>query len=150
MTRPLSVYLIYFAFAYVGMLILFAIISMVISSAGSSGTVLGPFLAALIIGGLFVKNEKRAPNLQDRKVLTWGSFAIFILLNAALIALAIFGGAFAELQADSDSTRIVMIILGVAVCVIGPIVFFMMRWAYGGLARKQAVKLYGEQANTFD
>lgn len=150
MTRPLSVYLIYFAFAYVGMLILFAIISMVISSAGSSGTVLGPFLAALIIGGLFVKNEKRAPNLQDRKVLTWGSFAIFILLNAALIALAIFGGAFAELQVDSDGARIVMIFLGIALCVIGPIVFFMMRWAYGGLARKQAVKLYGEQANTFD
>ena len=150
MTRPLSVYLIYFAFAYVGMLILFAIISMIISSAGSSGTVLGPFLAALIIGGLFVKNEKRAPNLQDRKVLTWGSFAIFILLNAALIALAIFGGAFAELQVDSDGARIVMIFLGIALCVIGPIVFFMMRWAYGGLARKQAVKLYGEQANTFD
>ena len=150
MNRPLISYLLYFAFAYVGMLILFTIISMFISSAGSSGTVIAPFLSAMMIGEFFIKKEQRAPDDAERNYLTLGSFAIFVVLNLALAGLVIFGGGFAELQSESDGNTVLLIIIGAVCLILFPIVFFMMRWAYGGLTRKRAAKLLGEQNKTFD
>lgn len=150
MNRPLISYLLYFAFAYVGMLILFTIISFFIASAGSSGMVIAPFLSAMMIGEFFIKKEHRAPNNSERHFLTLGSFAIFAVLNLALSGLVFFGGGFAELQSESDGNRILLILIGVMCLVLFPIVFFMMRWAYGGLTRKRAAKLLGEQNKTFD
>lgn len=150
MNRPLISYLLYFAFAYVGMLILFTIISMFISSAGSSGTIIAPFLSAMMIGEFFIKKEQRAPDDAERNFLTKGSFAIFVVINLALAGLAVFGGAFAELQSDSDGNRVMLIIIGLVCLVLFPIVFFMIRWAYGGLTRKRAAKLLGDQNDTFN
>lgn len=146
MTRPISTYWLYFAFAYVGMLILFAIISMFISSAGSSGSVIAPFIAAMVIGQFFVKKENRAPNEAERNSLTLGSFVIFLAINAALLGLIVVGGGVGELSGIGGFTMI----LGVMLALISVLVFFMMRWAYGGLTRKYAVKILGDQNSTFD
>jgi len=132
------------------MLILFVIISMFIASAGGSGTVIAPFLAAMIIGEFFIKKENRAPNDSERKVLTMGSFAIFIAINLSLLALAFFSGGLGDGFADAGGTGAMAIILGFIFLVICLIVFFMMRWAYGGVTRKRAEKLLGDQSSTFD
>jgi len=150
MNRPLSSYLLYFALAYVGMLILFAVISMFISSAGSSGSVIAPFIAAMLIGEFFIKRESRAPNDAERSALTLGSFMIFAAINIALLALAFLGGAFGEGFSDLGGVGGLAVIVGIIFIVICLIVFFMMRWAYGGLTRKRAEKLLGVQYNTFD
>ena len=146
MTRPISTYWLYFAFAYVGMLILFAIVSMFISSAGSSGSVIAPFIAAMIIGQFFVKKENRTPNDSERNSLTMGSFLIFLAINAALLGLAFYGGALGEISGIGGFAMI----LGLMLALISVLVFFMMRWAYGGLTRKYAAKLLGDQNSTFD
>lgn len=122
---------------------------MFLSSAGSSGTVVAPFLAAMFIGEYFVKKEHRAPNDAERSFLTRGSFAIFVGLNLVLTGLAVLGGAFAELQSDTDGSRVLWVIIGLMCLIIFPIVYFMMRWAYGGLTRKRAAKLLGDQSDTF-
>jgi len=150
MARPISSYLIFFAFAYVGMLILFTIVSMFISSAGTSGSIVAPFLAAMIIGEVFIKAEKRAPNDGERSRLTLGSFIIFIAINIALLGLAYFGGAFNDLSLETNTMGTLSTILGVVLLIMFAIVFFMIRWAYGGLTRKRAAKLLGDQRNTFD
>lgn len=150
MTRSLTTYLLYFALIYVGMLILFTVISMFISSAGSSGTIIAPFLSAMLVGEMFIKREQAAPNDAQRSHLTLGSFAVFLAVNVVLTGLAVIGGVFEELQADSDGNRILFIIFAVAALIILPIVFFMIRWAYGGLTRKRAVKLLGDQSRIFD
>ena len=150
MTRPLSSYLLYYAFAYVGILILFAIISMVISSAGSSGAVIGPFLAAMMIGEFFIKKENRAPNEAERNALTLGSFLIFAAINIALLLLAFLGGGFGDAFSEAGGAGTITAIIGVVLIFLCLIVFFMMRWAYGGLTRKRAEKLLGDQNNTFD
>ncbi|MDA8708662.1 ABZJ_00895 family protein [Hellea sp.] len=150
MNRPISSYLLFFALAYVGMLILFAIISMFLSSAGSSGTVIAPFIAAMIIGEVFVKKESRAPNDEERNALTLGSFFIFVAINVALLALAFVGGAFGDVFSETGSFGAITTILSVLLLVVFVIVFFMMRWAYGGLTRKRAEKLLGDRNNTFD
>lgn len=150
MVRPFSSYLIYFAFAYVGMLILFTIISMFISSAGSSGSIVAPFLAAMIIGEFFIKKENRAPNNAERKALTWGSFLIFLAINIALVALAYIGGAFGDISVGGNGVGTLVLIVAALMTLLCVAVFFMMRWAYGGLTRKRAVKLLGKQTDTFD
>jgi len=150
MNRPLSSYLLFFALAYVGMLILFAVISMFLSSAGSSGSVVAPFLAAMIIGEFFVKKENRAPNDEERNALTLGSFFIFVVINVALLALAFVGGAFGDAFSETGGLGTITTILGIVLLVLFTIVFFMIRWAYGGLTRKRAEKLLGDQSNTFD
>ena len=146
MTRPISTYWLYFSFAYVGMLILFAIISMFISSAGSSGSVIAPFIAAMIIGQFFVKKENRAPSDAERNSLTTVSFLIFLAINAALLGLVFLSGGLGELSGSGGF----VIILGVMLALISVLVFFMIRWAYGGLTRKYATKLLGDQNSTFD
>lgn len=150
MTRPLITYLLYFAFVYVGIVILFTIISIFISSAGSTATIVAPFLSAMVVGEIFIKFENRAPNDAEHNFLTWGSFAIFFSLNVILVLLVVLGGAFAELQAESDGNRILFIVFSAAMFILCFIAFFMMRWAYGGLTRKRAVKLLGEQSDTFE
>jgi len=150
MVRPLSSYLLFFALAYVGVLILFAIISMFLSSAGNSGSVIAPFLAAMIIGEFFVKKENRAPNDDERNALTLGSFFIFVAINIALLALAFAGGAFGDAFSEAGSLGTITTVLGIVFLILFAIVFFMMRWAYGGLTRKRAEKLLGDQGNTFD
>ncbi|WP_026940940.1 ABZJ_00895 family protein [Hellea balneolensis] len=150
MSRPLSSYLLYFALSYVGMLILFGVISTFISSAGSSGAVIAPFLAAMIIGELFIKREQRGPDEAERKALTSRSFLIFAVINIALIGLAYLGGAFGEISLDGNGAALLGAILGGFILVIFLIVFFMIRWAYGGITRKRAEKLLQNQSNTFD
>lgn len=150
MNRPLSSYLLYFALAYVGILILFAVISTFLSSAGSSGSVIAPFVAAMLIGELFVKRENRAPSDEERDALTFGSFFIFVALNIVLLALAFFGGAFGDVFAETDRLGMLTTILAIVLIVIFAITFFMMRWAYGGLTRKRANKLLGDNNSTFD
>ena len=150
MNRPLTSYLLFFALAYVGMLIVFAIISMFLSSAGSSGSVIAPFLAAMIIGEFFVKKENRAPNDNERNALTLGSFFIFVAINLALLAIAFVGRAFGDAFSDVGGLGGITTILGILLIVLFTIVFFMMRWAYSGLTRKRAEKLLGDHNNTFD
>ncbi len=150
MNRPLSSYLLFFALAYVGMLILFAVISMFLSSAGSSGSVIAPFLAAMLIGDFFVKKENRAPNDTERNALTWGSFLIFAGINIALLALAFVGGAFGDVFSEAGGAGSITTVLGIVLLIIFAVVFFMMRWAYGGLTQKRADRLLGDQNNTFD
>jgi len=150
MNRPISSYLLFFALAYVGMLILFAVISMFLSSAGSTGSVVAPFLAAMMVGELFIKRENRAPNEAERNALTLGSFMIFATINIALLALAFVGGAFGDVFSETGATGKLTTIIGAVLLILCFIVFFMMRWAYGGLTRKRAEKLSGNQSNTFD
>lgn len=150
MNRSLTSYLLFFALAYVGIAILFAVISTFLSSAGSSGSVIAPFLAAMIIGEFFVKKENRAPSDEERNALTLGSFFIFVAINLALLALAFVGGAFGDVFSEADGAGSITTILGVVLLILFVIVFFMMRWAYGGLTRKRADKLLGHQSNTFD
>ena len=149
MTKSLAKYTVYFGLVYVGLTILFGIIASFISSAGSSATVIVPFISAMVVGQIFVKSEKRAPNNQERNRLTGLSFAVFIVINAALLGLAKALGVFGGLFSGGESGTLLSI-FAVLVVVLGLIVFFMMRWAYGGLAQKHAVKLLGDQNNTFD
>lgn len=150
MTRPISSYLLFFALAYVGTLILFAVISMFLSSAGSSGTVIAPFLAAMMIGEFFIKKERRAPNDAERNALTMGSFFIFAAINIVLLVLAFVGGALGDIEVDGNGFALISGLLILFLGVLFLIVFFMMRWAYGGLTRKRAEKLLGDQNSTFD
>jgi len=150
MNRPISSYLLFFALAYVGMLILFAVISMFLSSAGSSGTVVAPFLAAIIIGDFFIKKENRAPNNQERNALTLGSFLIYAAINIALLALAFVGGAFGDAFSETGGTGSLTTVIVAVLLFLFVVVFFMIRWVYGGLTRKRAEKLLGHQNNTFD
>jgi len=150
MTRPLSSYLLFFALAYVGMLILFTIISMFISSAGGSASIIAPFIAAMLIGELFIKRENRAPNDTERGALTLGSFIIFVTINLAIVALMFLSGGLGDAFADGGGTGVLAIVIGLVFLVIFLIVFFMIRWAYGGLTRKRAEKLLGHQSDTFD
>ena len=148
MKNSLTKYTVYYGLIYVGITILFAIIASFISSAGSSATVLVPFISAMVVGQIFVKSEKRAPNNQERNKLTGLSFAVFIVINAGLLFLASAVGVFGGAGVEMSST--ILGILAVVFIGLGLVVFFMMRWAYGGLARKYAVKLLGDQNSTFD
>ncbi len=150
MNKPLSSYLLFYALAYVGMLILFAVISMFLSSAGSSGSIIAPFLAAMIIGEFFIKKENRAPNDEERNSLTLGSFFIFVALNLTLLAIAFVGGAFGDAFSEAGRLGTITTILFIVLLIVFAIVFFMMRWAYGGLTRKRAEKLLGDKNSTFD
>ena len=147
MKNSLTKYTVYYGLIYVGITILFAIIASFISSAGSSATVIAPFISAMVVGQIFVKSEKRAPNDQERNKLTGLSFAVFIAINAALLLLASAVGVFG---AGGGMSSTILGILAVVFVVLGLVIFFMMRWAYGGLTRKYAVKLLGEQNSTFD
>ena len=109
-----------------------------------------PFLAAMVVAQMFVKAEKRAPNDQERNKLTMFSFVIYIAINAGLLALASAGGAFSAASSDSSVNSTLLAILVGVFAVLALLVFFMMLWAYGGLARKHAAKTLGHQNNVFD
>lgn len=150
MKKSLTQYTLYFGLIYVGVTILFAIIASFISSAGSSGSVIAPFLAAMVVSNIFIKSEKRAPNDQERNKLAVYSLAVYLAINFALLGLAFVGGVFEELTSGSNIGNTLWTILIVVFAVLSLIIFFMLRWAYGGLARKSVSKILGDQNNTFD
>jgi len=150
MQKSFPKYVLFFGLVYIGMTVLFAVISSFVSSAGSTGSVIAPFLAAMVVGQIFVKSEKRAPNNEERNRLTFFSFGVFLVINISLISLAFSAGAFDGVFSDGDSGGPLLTMFAVIFTVLLLIVFFMMRWAYGGLTQKFATKILEDQQNTFD
>jgi len=150
MQKSFSKYVLFFALIYIGITILFAVISSFVSSAGSSGSVLAPFLAAMIVGQIFVKSEKRSPNNQERNRLTLYSFGVFLAINISLLALVFTVGGLGDVLPDGEISSSLLTIIAVVFAILSLIVFFMVRWAYGGLTQKIAAKTLDDQNSTFD
>ena len=79
-----------------------------------------------------------------------GEFSDFAGINIALLALAFVGGAFGDVFSEAGGAGSITTVLGIVLLIIFAVVFFMMRWAYGGLTQKRADRLLGDQNNTFD
>ena len=141
-------YFLIFTLAYIGFTILMVLISNFLPSISSAGAVLVPFVSAMMAGGYFVKHERRAPDAAERSKLIWGSFAIYILINALMLLPFILTGRLQEILVSADMDSVLAIATGVF-AVMAVIVFFLMRWAYGGLLRKQVEKMRGRD-DTFD
>lgn len=131
--------------AYLGLYWLFNIILLLVSlmvEFNSSLSFLTAFIAAIVVGQLFVKDHRRAPNAVEKKRLVWASLAISwgSSLCLTLVALAFMAWAgedmafFSQIFALGGLTSIVL----VALVVLLAISYGMIRWAYGGITTRMA------------
>lgn len=131
--------------AYLGLYWLCNIILLLVSlmvEFNSSLSFLTAFIAAIVVGQLFVKDHRRAPNAVEKKRLVWASLAISwgSSLCLTLVALAFMAWAgedmafFSQIFASGGLTSIVL----VALVVLLAISYGMIRWAYGGITTRMA------------
>lgn len=135
----LNRYYLIFGAVYIGIAILYAIVQMVLKvNMGGLGIVI-PFLSAMITAQRFVKIEQRAPSDDERNQLALISLAIFVIINIAVGFLA-FGAMPADMKTLFTDSKALGLMAAFIVFALG-IAYFMMRWAYGGLIRKQVDQL---------
>ena len=101
-----------------------------------------PFIAAIVASDRFVQREKRAPNEEERKRLTFGALGI-TLFACGFMALAVVSGgglhAFAaELDVPMNTIIIIMFSILLSVLVLN---YLLIRWAFGSIARRRAENL---------
>lgn len=131
--------------AYLGLYWLFNIILLLISlmvEFGSSLSFLTAFIAAIVVGQMFVKDQRRAPSSVEKKRLVWASLVIswgssLFLTVLALVFMAWAGENMAFFSQISASGGLIAMVL-VAILVLFAISYAMTSWAYGGLTRKFA------------
>lgn len=109
---------------------------------GSSLSFLTAFVAAIVVGQLFVKNHRRTPTASEKKRLVWASLAISwgSSLGLTLLALLLMTWAGENMDFLSQifvSGSLTLIVL-LTIVVLLAISYGMIRWAYGGLTTRLA------------
>ena len=101
-----------------------------------------PFLAATVASDRFVIREQRVPSEDERKRLTFGHLAIFILINALVLLGFVSGGGLdivlSQMNATIETFMAIFMSFLMAALVLN---YLLIRWSYGGIARKRAQKL---------
>jgi hypothetical protein len=140
LNKSIGHYWLVFFLAFIGISIIIGIIGSFLSSGMGGMVAVVPFISAMLAGGRFLKVEKRLPTEAERSKLTTGSFLIFLAINVLLIGIAL---STISLMAVSSSDVIgrIILILAIIMTFVLLISYFMIRWAYGGLLRKQAEKM---------
>lgn len=146
-TAELRQYYIMYGALYIAFILAVTFIGSLMGSGLGGFTVIIPFIAALVTAQRFVKIERRTPSDLERNALTIWSFIVFIIIGLALSVLQFMlrGGSadiIAQLQAEAGLQGVMIAI--VFLLVMFAIVFFMMRWAYGGLIRKMSANILGK------
>lgn len=129
----------YFRFGLVllAMYILVAVIRVVLSlESVSSVTFLLPLLAAQFVAEAFIKKLGRVPTDLEITQLSRGCILITISINIPLALIGLFAGA-----VDKSFGSTFVIIVGGILMIVLIANYFMIRWAFNGLAKKRAEKL---------
>lgn len=129
----------YFRFGLVllALYIMVAAISVVFSLGNVSGvTFILPFLAAQVVAEAFIKKLSRVPTDPEITRLSRGCILVVICIDVALVLIGLFAGA-----VDEALGSMLMIVVGVLLVIMLIANYFMVRWAFDGLAKKRAEKL---------
>jgi len=141
-TVPLGRYHLWFVAGLIGIIVLFAVVRAAFNISLSGPSAISPFLAAMVASDRFVAREQRVPSDEERKRLTAGNLGIFILINALILLGLVAGGGLEiiveEIGGTANSFVAIFLSLFAAMIVLN---YLLIRWAYGGLARKRAEKL---------
>ncbi len=135
-----SKYVLMFAVVYAATI---AAVSVVFSMLGDSGGSAAPFVAliaaAAMVGGRFVKDEKRVPDNTERSRLIWLSLFTAIVVSSGLTAayLVYAMGAEGVGQVFEQVSRLGPLVIAVVIGIMFLMHYLALWFAYGWLTRKQ-------------
>lgn len=139
---PLGAYFGWFTAALVAAMILLAIIRVMFNFNASGVGLITPFIAATIASDRFVQRERRAPTEDERKRLTFGNLGIFLSINALVLLGLVTSGGLQVLLAETKVPMNTFMILFMSILAAAMVMnFLLIRWVYGGIAKKRAAKL---------
>lgn len=122
--------------------VLIAIAQGMMSANLNGFAIIAPFFAGLIVVDRFISRERRAPSSQEQHQLTMGGLGIALFANALFVlAFATSGGVdqlSEQLKVPVQTLMIIFFSILAASLVLN---YLLLRWAYGGIARKRAEKL---------
>ena len=133
----LKPYYIRFGIVLLVLYIIIAVLRYVFSLDSTIGlTVVLPLIAAQFVAETFIKKQRRVPTGLEINRLSLGCTLIIVLINLPLAALGILAGAF-----DQDFSPTLMLIVAGLLLAMLVANYFMIRWAFDGVAKKRAKKL---------
>ncbi len=133
--------------------ILIGILRAVFDLGGMAGlSLIAPYLAANFVSELFLKKQHRAPSAEEAKSLAAGCLLTTVGVNIVLFVIAVGASSLNGeplLGADFD-LAVFAVIITVLFALTLLLNYALMRWVFGGQARKRADKLgFGRPQDEF-
>ncbi|MEM9570283.1 MAG: ABZJ_00895 family protein [Pseudomonadota bacterium] len=130
-------YYVRFGLVLLVLYVIIAVIRAVFSTSSVTGVALIlPFLAAQFVAEAFLKKQGRVPTDSEVTRLSRACILITVLVNIPLALIGLFAGAF-----DQGFEPALLFLVGVLLVIMLVVNYFMIRWAFGGLAKKRADKM---------
>jgi len=130
-------YYIRFGLALLAAYVFIAVIQVVFSVSSVTGVAMVlPFLAAQFVAEAFIKKEGCVPTDAEITQLTQACILVTVIVNIPLTLIGVLAGG---LEQTLGSTLLFAAAVILAIMLV--VNYFMIRWAFGGLAKKRAKKL---------